>query len=299
MNTGLGRILVTLMVLLLALPSGPAFAQGTSVEDRQARARRLMATPNPLAPSDSVWIDELTYMEVRDRIADGATTAIIPTGGVEENGPYLATGKHNYILEAICPVLARDLGNALCAPIVPFVPEGTLDPPPGSIFFPGTISVRDETFVALLEDIATSLKLHGFTNVVLIGDSGGNQRGLQAAAEKLNARWSGDSARAHFIEEFYTTGWTETMRYTEEVLGVAETANDGHHDDMWVTAIMMVADPDAVRHTERVDADLASINGFDISDLEKTVEVGRKMVVFRAGLTADVIRRSISQHASP
>ena len=75
----------------------------------------LLAAPNPIEPSDSVWIEELTYMEVRDRIAGGATTAIIATGGIEENGPYLATGKHTYILKGICPALAKELGKcALC-----------------------------------------------------------------------------------------------------------------------------------------------------------------------------------------
>ena len=71
-------------------------------------------------------------MEVRDRLAEGYSTAIISTGGIEENGPYLATGKHNVILRSLCPAIAGNLGNALCAPIVAFVPEGNLDPPSGS-----------------------------------------------------------------------------------------------------------------------------------------------------------------------
>jgi len=264
-----------------------------SPEARMERIRRLLAEPNPLQASDSVWIEELTYMEVRDRIAAGATTAIIPTGGIEENGPYLATGKHNYILEAICPVLARELGNALCAPVVRFVPEGTLSPESEFMFFPGTFSVRDETYQALLDDIATSLKLHGFRNIVFIGDSGGNQRGMQAVAETLNERWAASDVRAHFIVEFYTPGWEDTENYTADVLGVAEGESDGHHDDMWVTAMMMVTDPESVRYQQRLDADMASINGVDISNLDETVELGKKMVAYRATQAAVVIRKSI------
>lgn len=281
--------------LILLVSSGNADAkQGMSAEERMERVQRLMAAPNPLEPSQSVWIEELTYMEVRDRIANGSTTAIIATGGIEENGPYLATGKHNYILQAICPAIARDLGNALCAPIVAFVPEGDLDPPSGAMHFPGTFGVRDETYAALLDDIATSLKLHGFTDIVFVGDSGGNQRGMQAVAETLNDRWSDSGARAHFIGEFYSPGWENTEQYTEKVLGVAETKRDGHHDDMWVTAMMMVTDPESVRYQQRMEADLASINGFDISDLEKTVELGRKMVEFRAKSAATAIRDAIA-----
>ena len=142
----------------------PAAAQGMSDEERMARVKRLMAEPNPLEPSDSVWIEDLTYMEVRDRIAAGATTAIVSTGGIEENGPFLATGKHNVILEALCPAIAEELGNALCAPIVPFVPEGNIDPPSGAMHFPGSFSVRDETYQALLEghrQQPSSARIHG------------------------------------------------------------------------------------------------------------------------------------------
>lgn len=261
--------------------------------DRELRAKKMLATPNPLKPSDSLWIEELTYMEVRDRIADGYSTAIIPTGGIEENGPYLATGKHNVILRSLCPAIARDLGNALCAPVVGFVPEGNFDPPSGAMLFPGSFTLSDETYHALLSDIGESLKLHGFRDVILIGDSGGNQRGLAAAAETLNERWDGSGVRAHFILEFYTTGWSETEKYTEEVLGVAEGESDGYHDDIWVTAMMMVTDPSSVRYDERVEAGLASINGVDISSREETVELGRKMVQFRAAFTADKIREAI------
>jgi len=254
-----------------------------------------MTAPNPLELSDSVWIEELTYMEVRDRIADGYTTAIISTGGIEENGPYLATGKHNIILEALCPAIAIDLGNALCAPIVPFVPEGNIDPPSGAMHFPGSITVRDETFHALLDDIASSLKQHGFNNIVLMGDSGGNQRGMKEVAEALNIRWKENDARAHFLGEFYQPGWQVTEDYTEKELGVMETKSDGHHDDIWVTAMMMVTDVESVRYHQRMTADLASINGVDISSLDDAIELGRKMVAVRAAYTADVIRAAIAK----
>ena len=293
-----GRFFLTLSAALIAanaLVVTDSHAQRMTEEERIERAQNLIDAPNSLHASDSVWIEDLTYMEVRDRIADGATTAIIATGGIEENGPYVATGKHNVILEAICPAIAHELGNALCAPIVGFVPQGSLEPAAPVMFMPGTFSVRDETYEALLEDIATSLKLHGFMNIVLIGDSGGNQRGMQAVSDRLNDRWADSGVRAHFIRAFYSPGWENTEKYTEEVLGAKQTKNDGHHDDMWVTAMMMVTDPTSVRYEERVDAGLASINGFDISDLEKTAELGRQMVEYRATTTADAIRESIKK----
>lgn len=270
---------------LLLIAGATAFAQ----EDDA-----MFAEERPIPAGDSLWIEELTWMEVRDRIADGDTTVIISTGGVEANGPYLSTGKHNLILEGLCPILAAELGNALCAPIVKFVPEGDIDPPTGAMRYPGSISVRTETFVALLDDIASSMKQAGFTNIVLIGDSGGNQRGMETAVKRLNERWSEDSVRAHFIGEFYTPGWEATERYTEDVLGVAETMSDGYHDDIWVTAMMAVTDPEQIRYAERLEAGLASINGVPLEPLRKTIALGRRMLEFRARYTADAIREAIS-----
>jgi creatinine amidohydrolase len=284
-----GKLLLTAILLATGCSS-----EAQQNADREMHIQELLAAPNPLEASDSVWIEELTYIEVRDRIADGHTTVIISTGGIEQNGPYLATGKHNVILRSLCPAIAHDLGNALCAPVVGFVPEGNLDPPSGSMRFPGSITVRDKTYHALLSDIAESMKVSGFKDIVLIGDSGGNQRGMTAVAEDLNKRWIGSGVTAYDVIEFYTPGWEQTEKYTKEVLGVTESKSDGHHDDIWVTAMMMVTDPSSVRYHERVEADLASINGVDIAPMEDTIELGRKMVEFRAQYTANAIRTSIA-----
>src|SRR6266480_3588968 len=109
--------------------------------------------PRPIDTLDTVWIEEMTWMEVRDALKAGKTSVLVPTGGVEQNGPYLATGKHNYILRATTEAIARKLGNALIAPIVPFVPEGDIDPPTEHMKYPGTISVTEGTYRALLAEI--------------------------------------------------------------------------------------------------------------------------------------------------
>src|SRR5690606_12020970 len=147
---------------------------------------------------------EMTWMDVRDALAAGKTTAIISTGGVEPNGPWLVTGKHNYVLRANCEAIARELGDALCAPVVKLVPEGGIEPPTGHMTSPGTLSATQATFEALLTDIAHSLKVHGFTNICFIGDSGGNQGGQRAVAERLNAMW--DNTVVAHIQEYYDYG---------------------------------------------------------------------------------------------
>lgn len=291
---------VALPLVALALLAGSPLTlsalQGggdmTAEERRAAREAALqeeLAQPRPIDALESVWIEELTWMEVRDALAAGKTTAIIPTGGIEQNGPYVATGKHNYVLEAACEELALELGDALCAPIIKLVPEGGIDEPSGHMRYPGTISVRQETFEAMLTDVGKSLKAHGFEHIVYIGDSGGNQRGMANVAERLDAEWT--DATAHHIPEFYDYASVEA--YMNEELGYVETENDGIHDNFYITAIMMVTDPTVVRYDQRVAAGKATINGLSIAPKEETIEVGRKLLKFRAERTAEAIRAAI------
>src|SRR5688572_18530824 len=156
-------------------------------------------SPRPIEAVDSVFIEDLTWMEVRDAMRAGKDTVIVATGGIEQNGPYLVTGKHNVVLRGTTEAIARKLGNALVAPIVAFVPEGEIDPPSLHMKYPGTISLSEATYEALLTDICSSLRAHGFKRIVLIGDSGGNQSGMKNVAARLNAKWKGEKTALYFI----------------------------------------------------------------------------------------------------
>lgn len=185
----LPNVYTTLAVFaLLVAAAVPVRAQLGDADEARLALERELAAERPIQALGSVWLEELTWMEVRDALAAGATTIIIPTGGIEQNGPYLALGKHNYVLEQTCEAIARKLGDALCAPILKLVPEGDIDEPSGHMRYPGTISMRQETFRAILTDMAMSLETHGFKDIVFIGDSGGNQDGMEAVAKEMNAR---------------------------------------------------------------------------------------------------------------
>jgi creatinine amidohydrolase len=244
---------------------------------------------NPIEPVDSVFTEELTWMEIRDAMKAGKTTIIIPTGGVEQNGPYLATGKHNYILRATAEAIARKLGNALVAPIVPFVPEGDIEPASLHMKYPGTISLSEETYRRLLTDICSSFRTHGFANIILIGDSGGNQDGMQAVAAELNAKWAGGKTKLYFIPEYYNYAELEKWLETQ---GIKQTT-EGYHDDFGITAQMMVVDPTTVRMKERIAAGKFKINGIDLAPAAKTIEWGRKIVDYRAGVTVEAIKKAM------
>jgi creatinine amidohydrolase len=245
---------------------------------------------NPLPANPSIFIEEMTWMDVRDALAAGKTTAIITTGGIEPNGPWLVTGKHNYVNRSNCEAIARKLGNALCAPNIAFVPEGDIEPPTSHMTSPGTISLREDTFRALLTDIAHSLKMHGFKNIIFIGDSGGNQAGQRAVAEALNKKFNGEVVVAH-VQEYYTYG---VVGEAMEKEGIKEGTSDNLHDDPIITLNMFNTDPKSVRYEERVKAGKATINGFDISDRKKAAELAKKIVDFRAQYTVDAIKKSIA-----
>jgi creatinine amidohydrolase len=283
---------------LLAMPLAFAllFAQQPPA-DRPASPD--LNAPRPIDARDSVWIEELTWMEVRDAIRGGKTTAIIPTGGIEQNGPYTATGKHNFVLQATSEAIARRLGNALVAPVVKFVPEGRIDPPSGHMQYPGTISLREETFVALLTDIASSLKQHGFREIVLIGDSGGNMRGMQTVTDTLNAQWKDSGVRVHHVREYYESDmWS--FDYLKEIgvkqmPDVKSASRAGIHDDYHYESIIATVDPRHIRVKERQAKGLFSINGVDMNPPEKTIENGKKLVEYRARLTVDAIQKAIGR----
>jgi creatinine amidohydrolase len=248
--------------------------------------------PNMARPIDaveSVWIEELTWLEVRDALRAGKTTVLVATGGIEQNGPYLVTAKHNIIMHATADAVARKLGNALVAPILPFVPEGAIDPPSGMMRFPGTISVSEDTYRRVLTDLAGSLRAHGFRNIIFIGDSGGNQAGMKQVAEELSARWGGTS-RVHYIPEYYD--WPARQQWLQ-ARGIAEV-DEGIHDEFSADAIMMLVDPNSVRMRQRMAKGLFSIHGVSLAPAERTIELGRGLVDHIATVTADAIRKRIS-----
>jgi len=249
-------------------------------------------TPNPLRPPDTVWLEEMTWMDVRDAMKAGKTTIIISTGGIEPNGPWLALGKHNYVLRANCDAIARKLGNALCAPIIPLVPEGSIEPKSSHMITVGTISMREETFQAMLTDVVHSLKMHGFQNIILIGDSGGNQAGMKAVAETLNAQWNGSPVVAH-IPEYYD--YNSVGKFLDQI-GVTKEgqAGDNLHDDPGITMNMFITDPQSVRWDARVKAGKATINGVSIADKAKTLEIAKKIVDMRATNTVAAIKKAIA-----
>ena len=281
-----------------------AAAQGQQTpEQREAAAKarydKDAATPRPIAAVDSVWIEELTYLEVRDAMKAGKTTALIVTGSTEQNGPYLVGAKHNIVLRQTGEAIARKLGNALVAPIVP-IEAGN---PENKYLDWGSLYFTADTFKAVVRDMTTSLKSQGFKNIILIGDSGGDTAGLKAVAQELTAKWNGTPGVYH-IPEYYN--WSQpavpggpTVRQFTTENGIPEKFDsDGIHDDYGLTSVLMAGNPKNVRLEQRIAANKTTINGISIVPKEKTIEFGRKVVEWRANIAVEAIRKALATRQS-
>ena len=240
---------------------------------------------------DTVFIERMTWEEVRDALTRGKTTIIVPTGGTEQNGPHMALGKHNVRVAANAEAIARKLGNALVAPVVSLTPEGGIDPPTGHMRFAGTISIPDPVFRQVLEYTARSLKQHGFRDIVFIGDSGPNQAGQIAVAATLNAEWAGSTTRVHAIPGYYRSDpegdAAEMMKR-----GIRRDEID-NHADVRDTSEMMAVDPTMVRIARLEKGD--GKNGVQGDPRRSTAEIGRVLNARNVDRTVGLIRQAIAQ----
>lgn len=206
----------------------------------------LAATRPALAQGrDSVFLRNLTWTELRQDIRAGKTTILIPIGGTEENGPYMALGKHNVRARLLSERIAQRLGNALVAPVLAYVPEGRIHPPTGHMGFPGTITIPVGTFEQTLEYAARSFKHAGFRDIFFLGDHGGYQRYEVTVADRLNRRWAHTPVRAHAMQTYYRVTQTEYVQalrrlgYSNEQIGT--------HAGVADTSLMLALDPRLVR----------------------------------------------------
>jgi creatinine amidohydrolase/Fe(II)-dependent formamide hydrolase-like protein len=198
------------------------------------------------ALAQSVRIEEMTWPELQARVAGGATTVLIPIGGTEQNGPHMVLGKHNVRARVLADEIAKKLGNAVVAPVVSYVPEGNATPPQAHMKFPGTISIGDSAFEALLEGAARSFRQHGFRDIVLLGDHGGYQRDMTRVADRLNREWKASPVRVHALADYYRV--TETKYIAQLKQRGYPLAEIGTHAGLADTSLALAVDKSLVRN---------------------------------------------------
>jgi creatinine amidohydrolase len=248
----------------------------------------LLALPARAADPASVYLEELTWTELRDQIVAGKTTIIIPIGGTEQNGPHMAIGKHNVRVRLLAGKIAAALGNAVVAPVLPYVPEGNLNPPSGHMRWPGTISVPEDSFEKTIEYAARSFKVHGFHDIVFLGDHGSTQKGEQAVAAKLDREWAATPVRVHAIVQYYEIGEAgfgkllESQGYPESEVGT--------HAGLGDTSLTLALAPDLVRSDRLKPGE--GVNG---DPTRSTAELGNLGVDAIVSRTVAAIRDAIAR----
>ena len=250
----------------------------------------LCASVAPAQPPKPVFLEELTWTEVRDAVKAGRTTIIVPIGGTEQSGPYIALGKHNVRARHLAARIAQALGDALVAPVVAYVPEGSIQPPTGHMRFPGTITVPDSVFEQTLESAARGFRLHGFRDVVFLGDHGDYQKSIHKAADALNREWAKTPVRAHAIDEYYRAA---TVEFAEALRAKGFTqAEIGSHAGLADTSLTLAADPALVRTGRMGAPTLGKADGVSGDARKSTAELGREGLDLIVSRTVDAIRKA-------
>jgi len=251
----LRHVLMQLLRLLRPLRTGLFALAWTCSAAVLPAAAQTQAAGSTAGPA-SLHIEALSWTELRDRIAQGSTTVLVPIGGTEQSGPHMALGKHNVRVAWLATRIAEKLGKTLVAPVLAYVPEGAIEPPTQHMRYPGTISVPVPVFEATLEAAARSFRRHGFRDVVFLGDHGGYAASMESVATRLNAEFASPRAtppvppaqagfRVHALGEYYRAAQAPYLEALKARGISAEEA--GSHAGLADTALMMAIDPTLVR----------------------------------------------------
>ena len=239
-----------------------------------AISQRPLTAPLP----DTIEIADMTWVEVRSAIARGYTTVIVPSGGIEQNGPHMVLGKHDLIVRYAAGRIAAQLGTTLVTPVIPFVPEGDYDPPQGHLRFPGTIGVSEQAFAGVLDGMARSLKASGFKTICFIADHGGSLKPQAEVAARLSKEWAQQRIRVIDVSEYYADeAQTEFLKREGET-----PASIGQHAGITDTSELMAVHPQGVDLGRFADAPFTlESNGASGDPMRASAERGRALIDIR------------------
>ncbi len=233
----------------------------------------LGASSSPLSAQrpQSVFLEDHTWQELRDAVAAGTTSVLVFSGSVEESGPHLALGKHNWRARAYAERIASTLGHTIVAPIIPVGPTDS-----SLMRFPGTLDVHPEVFAAYNADIVRSLAAAGFKHIFLLGDHGGDQAPLKALAPRLDAELAPRGIHVYFVGDGYAKSTTEV-----EALAASRHLYGAGHGGLWDTAELWAVEPMAVRPAllapgDTIDPDALNARGMSGDPRKATPQLGRE-----------------------
>jgi len=248
----------------------------------------LLLSTLACAQPGSVFIEDLTWTEVRDALAQGKTTAIYYAGSTEQNGPHMAPGKHNVIAHHVAGRVAEALGNALVYPVLPFAPTGDPVKKTGHARFPGTVSLSEATFAAVAREVALSALGAGFKNVVLMGEHGDGQGALERVARQLDRTWAAKGAHVYYIPDAYYAAQRRVRAYLV-AHGLPASRHAGIHD----TSELMALDPEQRWVRREALAQGTPKNGVDGDPRQASATLGKIFLDIKVSSAVEQIRRLV------
>lgn len=128
-----------------------------------------------------IWLENLTWMEIKAAIAEGYDTVLLIAGSIEQHGPHLPISTDTVLGYELANRIARKMGKTLVAPVVrPGMSEHHMA-------FSGTITLSKGTFMATVSEYVHSLARHGFNRIAVTYSHGGNAAALAELMPKLAA----------------------------------------------------------------------------------------------------------------
>ncbi|WP_050401603.1 creatininase family protein [Bradyrhizobium embrapense] len=186
---------------------------------------------------DALRLELMSFEQVSAALAAGVSTVLIPCGAVEQHGPHLPLCMDADHADAIAASLARQLGRTMIAPTIKVGCSAH------HLAFPGTISIRPETFESICLDYCTSLARHGFRRILLFSGHIGNFPALRDMLPRLRSAVPVDVEIDAYCD---AVAWIERWRSAVEQAGGDPNAVGGHAD-IAETSLMMLLRPDSVR----------------------------------------------------
>ncbi|HEY3051754.1 MAG TPA: creatininase family protein [Gaiellaceae bacterium] len=145
---------------------------------------------------DCNWMQLEDYLQRDDRI-------VLPLGSTEQHA-YLSLATDNILAERVAVDAAEPLG----VPVLPVQPYGIT---PRFAAYPGSPTLRVETFLAVVTDLLDSLSRQGFRRILIVNGHGGNVP-ARAAAAQWGAGHPESRVRSH--------DWWNSLRVMEVVRSI-------------------------------------------------------------------------------
>ena len=223
--------------------------------DPSALAVELGGSGLPVAWEDLTWSEA-------GHTAGAVDAVIIPVGAIEQHGPHLPLAVDTLIVQAI----AREVSAMTGVPVIPPLSYG-VSASHGD--FAGTIALRPETMIAVVEDVIDSLHASGVRQFILLNGHIWNNGALDVSAEKLRVRHRDARVRA--------LGYV-TMYPGPEVDGHVQYGRGLMHANYFETSVMLHLHPDLVR-MERATShtDVDSFWDYRMDQVSDTGVWGRKV----------------------